>query len=64
MKALWWMPLPVCKRLLYGLLKGLQEVQKHNIIHRDLKPQNLLFDVNFTLKIADFGLSALHDENL
>ena len=34
-----------------------------NIVHRDLKPQNILVGKNFTIKVADFGLSKTLNEN-
>ncbi len=35
----------------------------HNIIHRDLKPQNILI-TDRTVKIADFGMSRVLEENV
>jgi len=35
----------------------LQRVHDHDIVHHDLKPENLLFSLNGTLKIADFGVA-------
>ena len=29
------------KRIIYQLLKGVQEIHKNNILHRDIKPQNI-----------------------
>lgn len=34
-----------------------------NIIHRDIKPDNLLIDADDHLKIADFGVAKMMEDN-
>ena len=41
------------------LISGLEYCHARGVCHRDLKPENLLLDATKTLKISDFGLSAL-----
>jgi len=41
------------------IIDGLKACHDANVVHRDLKPQNLLFDENFNLKIADFGFAKI-----
>lgn len=45
------------------LISGLKYLYELNICHRDLKPQNILLDENYTIKISDFGLARLNNEN-
>lgn len=48
----------------YQLLRGLKYIHSANVLHRDLKPTNLLVNVeDLVLKIADFGLARVLDED-
>ncbi|KAI3603780.1 camk camkl chk1 protein kinase [Moniliophthora roreri] len=42
------------------LVCGMQFIHDEGVCHRDLKPENLLLDAAGTLKICDFGLSAVY----
>ena len=44
------------------ILKGVAFAHKHNIIHRDLKPENILVDSHNQVKVADFGLALIENE--
>ncbi|XP_056175612.1 CBL-interacting serine/threonine-protein kinase 23 isoform X1 [Syzygium oleosum] len=41
------------------LINAVDYCHSRGVFHRDLKPENLLLDASGTLKVSDFGLSAL-----
>jgi serine/threonine-protein kinase len=45
------------------ILDALATAHAHNIIHRDLKPENILLDRYRRLRIADFGIANVVDED-
>lgn len=44
------------------LIEGLESCHAKGVTHRDIKAENILLDGAFQLKLADFGLSAKHEE--
>ncbi|GAV69576.1 Pkinase domain-containing protein/NAF domain-containing protein [Cephalotus follicularis] len=53
---------PAARNYLQQLVSALHFCHQNGVAHRDLKPQNLLLDHNGSLKVSDFGLSALPDQ--
>lgn len=56
------MPESTARRYFQQLVSTLHFCHRNGITHRDLKPQNLLLDAEGNLKISDFGLSALPEQ--
>jgi serine/threonine protein kinase len=46
------------KQFVTQLLEGLSFLHSLLIVHGDIRPKNVLFDLNYCVKIADFGLSS------
>eukprot|EP00741_Cyanophora_paradoxa_P017790 tig00021017_g17182.t1 len=53
----------VARNYFQQLIEGVHYCHQMNVCHRDLKPDNLLLDGNGSLKISDFGLSAIFEPN-
>lgn len=51
------------KVFLYQILRGVKYLHSAKIIHRDIKPGNLLVNSNCVLKICDFGLARVEEED-
>ncbi len=43
---------------------GLADVHREGIVHRDLKPGNIMFRLDDTLAILDFGLAQIDDDSM
>ena len=50
-------------RMIKQILCGLQFLHANGILHRDLKPSNVLVDKDGFMKLADFGLSRVLNED-
>lgn len=45
------------------LLEAVKFIHEKNIVHRDLKPENILLDDDMNVKLTDFGLATMLEDN-
>jgi serine/threonine-protein kinase/endoribonuclease IRE1 len=50
-------------RMIKEILRGLDVLHDQGILHRDLKPSNILVDVEGHMRLADFGISRVFNED-
>ena len=48
----------ICKYILNETLKGVEFLHKRHILHRDMKSDNILYNEEGDIKLADFGCAA------
>jgi serine/threonine protein kinase/pimeloyl-ACP methyl ester carboxylesterase len=57
------MPWPRALELVLGIARGLSAAHRRDVLHRDIKPANVMLSDSGEVKLLDFGLAKLLDEN-
>ncbi|MBS0629844.1 MAG: protein kinase [Verrucomicrobia bacterium] len=52
-----------CLSILLQVAYALSHLHTHGVIHRDLKPENILISQDGEVKVIDFGIAQLHEDN-
>jgi serine/threonine-protein kinase len=53
-----------CAAVICQAAEGLMSAEKNGVVHRDIKPENMMFTSDGALKIADFGIAHINEQNL
>ena len=56
--------LPALRRVMDGLLAGLQFSHERGVVHRDIKPANIMLTTDGQAKIADFGIARVETSSM
>ncbi len=54
----------VCAAVICQAADGLVTAEKSGVVHRDIKPENMMFKSDGVLKIADFGIAHISEQNM
>lgn len=52
-----------CKKIMNQLLSTLDFLHGNNVCHRDIKPENIIVDQGLKIKLIDFGLCKVNEED-
>eukprot|EP00330_Aristerostoma_sp_ATCC50986_P012263 CAMPEP_0114583360 /NCGR_PEP_ID=MMETSP0125-20121206/7108_1 /TAXON_ID=485358 ORGANISM="Aristerostoma sp., Strain ATCC 50986" /NCGR_SAMPLE_ID=MMETSP0125 /ASSEMBLY_ACC=CAM_ASM_000245 /LENGTH=131 /DNA_ID=CAMNT_0001776769 /DNA_START=184 /DNA_END=579 /DNA_ORIENTATION=+ len=52
------------RTLFHQLIDGVEYLHTTKVVHLDLKLQNIMLGANFNLKIIDFDLAYMHEDNV
>lgn len=54
---------PGVLHLVDGVLAALEHAHEHHVLHRDIKPENILVDHRGSVKLTDFGIAKMLDQD-